>query len=66
VGNSVAVAHRTGLGAVERRVHGRHRKPCVRCGTPIALGSTAGPDVPPDQGAFERVVFWCPVCQARR
>ncbi|ACZ30270.1 DNA glycosylase/AP lyase, H2TH DNA-binding protein [Xylanimonas cellulosilytica DSM 15894] len=63
VRGSVAVGRRQGLGAVERRVHGRHHRPCVRCGTPIALGSTAGPDVRPDQGALERVVYWCPVCQ---
>ncbi|QAY64700.1 Fpg/Nei family DNA glycosylase [Xylanimonas allomyrinae] len=64
VGASVTVARRAGLGAVERRVHGRHRGPCVRCGTPIALGSTRGQDVRPDQGALERVVYWCPRCQA--
>ncbi len=61
---AVAVGRRRGLGAVERRVHGRHHKPCVRCGTPVALGSTTGQDVRPDQGALERVVYWCPTCQA--
>lgn len=63
VSHSVTVARRSGMRAVERRVHGRHHRPCVRCGTPIALGSTTGPDSRPDQGAMERVVYWCPTCQ---
>ncbi|QAY70594.1 DNA-formamidopyrimidine glycosylase family protein [Xylanimonas protaetiae] len=63
--HSVDVGRRQGLGAVPSRVHGRHRRPCVRCGTAIALGSTVGPDKRPDQGALERVVYWCPTCQAR-
>ncbi|GAB2460063.1 hypothetical protein GCM10007967_13210 [Xylanimonas ulmi] len=66
IGGSVTVGRRSGLGAVERRVHGRHHRPCARCGTPIALGSTTGPEVRPDQGAFERVVYWCPSCQRPR
>ncbi len=38
-------------------VHGRHRKPCRRCGTPI--------DVRPIGVApRDRVMFWCPTCQA--
>ncbi|PZR55409.1 Fpg/Nei family DNA glycosylase [Xylanimonas oleitrophica] len=64
VTRSVLVARRSGLGAVERRVHGRHHKPCVRCRTPVALGSTRGPDERPEQAALERVVYWCPSCQA--
>ncbi|MCL1871468.1 MAG: Fpg/Nei family DNA glycosylase [Promicromonosporaceae bacterium] len=64
IGGSVEVGRRRGLGAVERKVHGRHNKPCVRCGTPIALGATTSPDKRPDQGALERVVYWCPTCQA--
>lgn len=64
ISGSVAVGRRKGLGAVENRVHGRHNKPCVRCRTPIALGSTTGQHQRPDQGAMERVVYWCPTCQA--
>ncbi|MFP3713614.1 DNA-formamidopyrimidine glycosylase family protein [Puerhibacterium sp. TATVAM-FAB25] len=62
IGRSVLVGRRSGLGSVEPAVHGRHHKPCRRCGTPIALGSTAGPGVRPDAG--ERAIYWCPVCQA--
>lgn len=59
---SVQVGRRSGLGAVELAVHGRHYKPCRRCHTPIALGSTLGPGLRPDAG--ERAVYWCPSCQA--
>lgn len=59
---SVAVGRRGGLGAVELAVHGRHRAPCRRCRTPVALGSTAGPGSRPDGG--ERAIYWCPSCQA--
>jgi len=59
---SVEVGRRTGLGAVEQSVHGRHRAPCRRCRTPVALGSTAGPGLRPDGG--ERAIYWCPSCQA--
>lgn len=59
---SVEVGRRAGLGAVELAVHGRHHKPCRRCGTPVALGSTSGPGRRPDAG--ERAVYWCPTCQA--
>ncbi|WP_166846818.1 DNA-formamidopyrimidine glycosylase family protein [Isoptericola sp. BMS4] len=58
---SVAVARRAGFGAVEHAVHGRHRRPCRRCATPVALGSTSGPGRRPD--GPERVVYWCPSCQ---
>jgi endonuclease VIII len=58
---SVAVARRAGFGAVEYAVHGRHRRPCRRCATPIELGSTSGPGRRPD--GQERVVYWCPSCQ---
>lgn len=37
--------------------HGRHRKPCRRCGTPIRAGK-AGPPT------RERPIFYCPSCQA--
>ncbi len=37
-------------------VHGRHHKPCRRCGTLIALGHVG----PPTQ---ERVMYYCPRCQ---
>ncbi len=43
-------------GREETYVHGRHHKPCVRCGTLIALGHTG----PPTQ---ERVIYYCPRCQ---
>lgn len=39
------------------RVHGRHHKPCVRCGTLIALGRVGPP-------GRERVMYHCPRCQA--
>lgn len=39
-----------------RHVHGRMRKACRRCGTPVAIG-TAGR--PPE----ERPIFFCPRCQ---
>lgn len=65
IARSVEIGRHHGLGAVPRHAHGRHRKPCNRCRTPIALGALSGPDVRPDQGAGERVVFWCPTCQAR-
>jgi endonuclease-8 len=58
---SVAVGRRGGLGAVELAVHGRHRAPCRRCRTPVALGSTSGPGRRPDAG--ERAIYWCPTCQ---
>ena len=66
IARSVDLGRRQGLGAVPRHVHGRLRKPCTRCRTPVALGALSGPGVRPDQGAGERVVFWCPICQARR
>ena len=38
-------------------VHGRHRQPCRRCGTPI--------DVQPiGEAPRDRVMFYCPGCQA--
>jgi len=49
----------------ERLMHGQHLKFCVRCNSPIAVGSLAGPDVAPDQGTGNRIVFYCPTCQAR-
>lgn len=54
---SVRVARSRGLGALELAVHGRARRPCRRCRTPIAIG-TAG------TAPYERPVFWCPTCQA--
>lgn len=45
-------------GRPDSRVHGRHRRPCTRCGTPIAVA-------PAGQPPMERPVFWCPRCQAR-
>ncbi len=40
-------------------VHGRRGRPCPRCGTPVACGQARQPP-------YERPVFWCPTCQARR
>lgn len=65
IARSVAIGSTKGLGAVPRYAHGQLGKPCARCRTPIALGALSGPDVRPDQGAGERVVFWCPTCQRR-
>jgi endonuclease VIII len=39
------------------RVHGRLRRPCTRCGTPIAVGKANPPP-------HERPIFYCPHCQA--
>jgi endonuclease-8 len=39
-----------GLGAV----HGRARRPCPRCGTPIRVRA---------MGEHARLVYWCPTCQ---
>ncbi|WP_315897913.1 DNA-formamidopyrimidine glycosylase family protein [Isoptericola variabilis] len=58
MGRSVAVGRSRGLGAVETAVHGRARRPCPRCRTPIAVGQANEPP-------YERPVFWCPSCQAR-
>jgi len=38
------------------RVHGRLRRPCVRCGTPIAVAQARRPPL-------ERPIFYCPRCQ---
>jgi len=40
----------------ETWVHGRNRRPCRHCGTPIR---TAGLGTAPQQ----RVTYWCPRCQ---
>jgi len=40
------------------KVHGRLRRPCPRCGTPIAVGRANEPP-------RERPIFYCPRCQAR-
>ena len=37
-------------------VHGRHHRPCVRCGTLVALGRVGPP-------TRERVMYHCPRCQ---
>ena len=39
-----------GMGAV----HGRARRPCPRCGTPIRVRA---------MGEHARLVYWCPTCQ---
>ena len=43
-------------GAEAKNVHGRHHKPCVRCGTLLKIGH-AGPP------AAARVIYYCPRCQ---
>ena len=40
------------------RVHGRLRRPCPRCGTPVAVAPARRPPM-------ERPVFYCPTCQRR-
>lgn len=35
-------------------VHGRGRRPCPRCGTPISVRA---------QGEHARLTYWCPACQ---
>jgi endonuclease-8 len=39
-------------------VHGRANRPCRRCGTPIEVGSAFRPPM-------DRLIFYCPTCQAR-
>ena len=44
----------------ERRphyVHGRRRRPCYRCGTPIRMREQGAPP-------RARMTYWCPTCQA--
>lgn len=56
---SVTAGGRGGPGArspFRPRVYGRARRPCPRCGTPIAAR---------DMGTPRRTVYWCPACQAR-
>ncbi|UNX55935.1 Fpg/Nei family DNA glycosylase [Georgenia sp. TF02-10] len=54
---SVAARTPTATGDLRRtsQVHGRERRPCPRCGTPVVRGTT-GPPRP-------RQVFYCPACQ---
>ena len=40
----------------EHWVYGRHRRPCRRCGTPVARADLEAP-------GGERVTYWCPRCQ---
>ncbi|MFD4992678.1 DNA-formamidopyrimidine glycosylase family protein [Cellulosimicrobium cellulans] len=42
---------------VVRHVHGRTRKACHVCGTPVVEGTANEPP-------YDRPVFWCPSCQA--
>ena len=63
VGRSVAIGLSRSLSAVPRRVHGQHNRFCVRCDNPIQVSALSGPDARPDQGAFDRIVYWCPTCQ---
>ena len=64
VNRSVEIARLRGFGAVPRRTHGQHRNFCVRCQTPIKVSALSGPEGRPDQGSFDRIVFWCPTCQS--
>jgi endonuclease-8 len=43
-------------GEAPGRVHGRLRRPCPRCGSPIAVGQARRPPM-------ERPIFFCPSCQ---
>jgi endonuclease-8 len=43
-----------GLGAGERWVYRRTRRPCRRCGTPIQSARV---------GEQARTAYWCPACQ---
>ena len=62
----VALSRLRGMGA-SHKVHGKHKRFCARCGrSQIAVGALSGPNNSPDQGAFDRVVFWCPACQAKK
>lgn len=45
-------------------VFGRAEKACRRCGSPIHKGFLGGVDADGDEGELERVIWWCPVCQA--
>jgi len=56
MGRSVRLGRTRGLQASEPSVHGRHRRPCPRCGTPVAVGTANRPP-------YERPIFWCPSCQ---
>lgn len=46
-------------GGAERAVHARLRKPCRRCGTPIAVAQARRPPM-------QRPIFYCPHCQPDR
>lgn len=58
---SVAAMSPTATGETARGrstlVHGRQRRPCRRCATPIAVGQARRPPM-------ERPIFYCPSCQA--
>lgn len=45
-------------------VFGRAEKACRRCGSPIMKSFLGGVDADGDEGELERVIWWCPVCQA--
>ena len=45
-----------GTTGVRRAVHGRLRRPCLRCGTPVSAGVARRPPM-------ERPVFYCATCQ---
>ena len=51
---TASVGREFGLGADERWVYGRGRRPCRRCGTRISSART---------GAQARTVYWCARCQ---
>lgn len=45
-------------------VFGRAAKACRRCGTAVQKSFLGGVDADGDEGELERVIWWCPVCQA--
>jgi endonuclease-8 len=63
INRSIRIARVKSLGAVPRHVHGQHHKFCVRCQTLISVSAFSGPESPPDQGAGDRIVYWCRTCQ---
>jgi endonuclease VIII len=60
---SINTAKTRGMRLATRKVHGQHGKFCPKCNSEILVGSLSGPDIPPDQGTGNRIVFYCPGCQ---
>ncbi|MBV9920636.1 MAG: DNA glycosylase [Pseudonocardia sp.] len=53
-----AYQNTTGRRAPRHWVYGRARRPCLRCGTPVAF-------LPDERTPHGRATWWCPSCQAR-